>query len=93
MSRFYVGQRVKKVRGVHALGSVAVYLGPARFGYPGADGHVEMDKPQRAASGRYVKRGDIHTSQWEPVVPPHEACDYLFKLELDEMLARHWALA
>lgn len=89
MAKFYVGQRIRKVRGSMALGAAGMFAGEPRFGF-GAhfDGHVILDTEEVGTSGEAKNYGDIISSQWEPLVPPHEACESEFKESLEELLAR-----
>lgn len=90
MPKFYVGQRIKKVRGNMAIGSTGNFAGPPRFDFDYRfDGHVFLDSEQIGTSGEPRDYGDIITSQWEPIAPPHQACDDAeFIASLDKLAQR-----
>lgn len=93
MAKFYVGQRIKKVRGKGSIGATAVFIDHAPgavgelFGYD-ASAKVECGGVGEF-TGKRIKAGavvSIRCSDWEPMVPLHEPCTAQFKVELEALL-------
>ena len=98
MARFYVGQRVKKARGeaIGITGTVCAGKLTAENIELGCDFVLIPDQSGVTPSGHPFHQGHPAAAKawmWEPLTPPHEACDADFKAELDELLARQPATA
>lgn len=101
MSKFFVGQRVRKVRGPLNIGLEGVVVPGevhpynAMYGY---DFCLRPDGPGVSFStGRPTPPGAFSvgiSSDWEPVLnQKHEACDEEFKRDLDRLLERQGVVA
>jgi len=99
MTKFYVGQRIKKVRGRDDVGMTAVVTGGmTRNGArDGADILVIADGKAIDSETRVIcPPGQLfHTwsDLWEPMTPPHEACDDAEFIALLDKLAQRVAEA
>ncbi|WP_202844752.1 hypothetical protein [Luteimonas saliphila] len=93
MTTFYVGQRVKKVRGEANIGLTGVVVS-AWVEHPIdplATLRVKLDQAGLGTHGDYAA-GEVaatHPDDWEPILDQkHEACDEDFKRSMDELLER-----
>jgi hypothetical protein len=91
MSRFFVGQRVRKVRGMMAIGTTGSVIGVGLWNdfRPEATMKVRVDMPAMGFGGLFSAGEEAFTdpADWEPILlARHEACDAEFKRDLDAML-------
>lgn len=95
MSKFFVGQRVKKVRGEDDVGLTGVIVDLDPGCVLGHTLLIRGDRPMRVRGGLFREdRGTMleawgRPEHWEPIINLGlEACDEDFKLSLDELLER-----
>lgn len=98
MSRFFVGQRIKKVRGQASIGTTGVvfdFSPKPKSAAGGMDFRVVIENPTVSLDGRHVPAGArcaAKASQWEPILPEgHKPCEEQFKRDLDRLLEREGA--
>lgn len=80
MAKFYVGQKIKKVRGNYIGTEGRVHdFSPIIHGF---DMRVALEDgtPCEFSDGEpaVAENGDLintKSQEWEPITPPHEACD------------------
>lgn len=95
MARFYVGQRVKKVRGKANIGVTGIVVGFDVGILAALDGYdvvVQVTSPAVGTKRGPCPAGTIGATRaldWDPIQPDgHKACDTDFKLDLDRLLER-----
>jgi hypothetical protein len=89
MSRFFVGQRVRKVRGEHNLGLTGTVIGvDDLLGHGGWDIWVRVDRPTATVDittgqldGCFEFEAWARSCDWEPILDQHQPAD-------DEVLLR-----
>lgn len=84
MSRFFVGQRIKKVRGTVNIGVTGIVVSEpvsAINQLDGCDMCVLVDKTGQI--------GAAESKNWEPITDQHKPCEAKFKQQLDQLLGEH----
>jgi hypothetical protein len=102
VSRFFVGQRVRKVRGEHNLGLTGTVIGvDDLLGHGGWDIWARADRPTATVDittgqldGCFEFEAWARSCDWEPILDQHQpADDAVFLRDLSEILEREGVAA
>lgn len=91
MAKFFVGQRVKKVRGKTGVGAIGTIIKIDPDCIIGLTLLIRFDNPMyvtRVLTGERIfsLEGWGQPQDWEPILGAHEPCESEFKESLDKLL-------